>query len=211
MLHVIAPPASKALDYETDVVKHIRVDTEDQRADVEGRLIPAVVALAQQETNLSLITRTLRLTLDAFPLDGERLELPRPPLRTVTHVKYYDENGTQQTWAMSEYDVFGLIADYPPPDDDAPNPGQIYPKYDKVWPTTRCHPNAVEIQWTAGYGAAHGAVPPLLKAGMLLMLGELFERREESTVGAAVTPNAVRARDIFRKFRVPKYREGWAA
>lgn len=205
MLSVYAAETAKVLDFDRDVKGHLRLDSDDEKARLVDIIIPAVIADAKLHTNLSMLTRTLRLTLDSFPCG--QLELPRGPARTITHVKYIDSNGTQQTWSSTLYEKKGLIADEPPPDDGPPPIGRIYPAYGEVWPTVRCQPDAVEIQWTAGYTT----VPALLKAAMLLMVGELFANREESTIGTIVTPNALRARDIYRMFRIPRYREGWAA
>lgn len=211
MLHVVTPPAVQPLDWEAQVKSHLRLDSEQEKERVMSVLVPAADQLARSSTNLSLVDRTLKLTLDEFPCSDRALELPRAPLKSVTHVKYIDGNGVQQTWSTGDYVVSGKSADYPPPDDSPPSPGLIYPAYGKTWPATRSQRNAVEVQYVAGYGATHESIPALLRAGMLLIVGELFERREHAIVGAIITEVPLAATRLFAKFRVPKFREGWAA
>jgi hypothetical protein len=47
-----------------------------------------------------------------------------------------------------------------------------------IWPVTRSQPDAVQIEFTAGYEDEH-AVPELAKCGILLIIGSLYEHREE--------------------------------
>jgi uncharacterized phiE125 gp8 family phage protein len=210
MLTQVTAAAARALDWEAEVKGHLRLDDDTERSRVEAVLMPAADQLARQETGLSLIARTMRLTLDAFPLDGQQLEIPVPPLISITSVKYIDEDGVQQTWDPALYVVKGKVADGAPPDDGPPVPGRLYPAYDKVWPTTRSlQPDAVEIVFEAGYGVASTNIPAFLRAGMLLVVGELYEHREDTITGTIIAALPRAASDIFRKYRVPKFREGW--
>lgn len=211
MLHVVTTPAQPPLDWDAQVKGHLRLDSDEEQQRVMSTLVPAADAVARGATNLSLINRTLKLTLDAFPVDGKALELPRAPLKSVTHVKYVDGNGVQQTWDASQYVASGKVADYPPADDSPPAPGKIYPAYGKTWPTTRYQRDAVEIQWDAGYGSSYDLIPALLASGMLLIVGELFERRENAIAGTIIAEVPLAAQRLFAQFRVPKFREGWAA
>jgi len=47
------------------------------------------------------------------------------------------------------------------------------------WPATYDKINAVEIIYSAGYGAAGSNVPKPLKQAMYLILGHLYENREQ--------------------------------
>jgi hypothetical protein len=69
----------------------------------------------------------------------------------------------------------------------------------------------VEIQFRAGSGEEAAHIPAALRAGMLLVVGELFERREDSVVGTIIQDVPLAATRLWAPFRVPKYREGWAA
>src|SRR5690606_2014572 len=72
------------------------------------------------------------------------MELPYPPITSVTHVEYYDDAGVQQTLSTAFYWS-----------DLKSEPGKIVRKYDAVFPEVfPGRPNAVEIQYVAGYGDA---------------------------------------------------------
>lgn len=148
-------------------------------ADPELRaLIVAARQYCETFTGRAFITRTLRLTLDAFPWCENHINLPRPNLLTVTSVQYVDTNGDTQTFSSSDYSV-----------DTASLPGAIRLGYGKSWPSTRCQPNAVTITFTAGYGPARSDVPETIRAAMKLYIGDLYENRESSIIGTIQTDN----------------------
>lgn len=143
---------------------HLRIDGNDHD-DVIARLIRAARRRAEAATRRALVTQTWDLTLDDFPCWA--IEMPRPPLVSVTHIKYYDTTGAQQTLSAALYLV-----------DSKSEPARITPAYGQSWPMTRDQVNAVEVRFVAGYGA-DTAVPDDIKAAILLMVGHLFEHREE--------------------------------
>lgn len=107
------------------------------------------------------------------PLEGKtgyEIFLPKPPLQSVTTIKYIDQNGTQQTLDPTLYIV-----------DTVSEPGRITPAYGQTWPTIREQVNAVEIQFVCGYGNA-SAVPAGIKRWMLLRINTLFNQREEVAI-----------------------------
>lgn len=100
-----------------------------------------------------LVVATWKLTLESFAdrhwayrsqksygTYCPEIWLPKPPLVSVSSVKYVDTAGVQQTLATTDYQV-----------DAVSIPGRIVPAYGKSWPTTRNQPNAVEITYLAGY------------------------------------------------------------
>jgi uncharacterized phiE125 gp8 family phage protein len=145
---------------------HCKVDVTDDDALITA-LIVAARRLAEQQTGRALVTQQWKQTLDAFPVAAIALDLP--PLQTVESLKYYDTDGAQQTLAAgTDYTVhtstpLGLVA----------------PAYGTTWPATRDMLEAVEIAFTAGYGAA-AAVPQEIKQWMLLQIGHWYENREAS-------------------------------
>lgn len=159
---------------------HLRVDTSD-----EDSLIDALIASARRHveefTGRSLITQTWELSLDRFPgpfwMDWHIwrwyqpvIELPRPPIQSVDSITYTDENGASQTWDSSKYQV-----------DTKSEPARLRPSHDEEYPDVQEETlNAVTITYTAGYGANADDVPNDLRQAMLLLIGELYERREET-------------------------------
>lgn len=152
--------------------------TEDSEDDnVEG-LIRSARAHVEQLTGRALITQTWDLYLDEFPYcytaEGWRyIDIPKPPLQSVTFVKYYDSAGVQQTLATSEYTV-----------DSQREPGRVYQAYGKSWPSTYPIPNAVQVRFIAGYGPAASDIDaraPELRQAISTLVGTMYEQRETNT------------------------------
>lgn len=117
-----------------------------------------------------LVTQTWQFSLDAFPA-GDLLRLPFPDVSGVV-VRYFDSAGVDQILSASLYRVAN----------DALS-GVVMLDDGATWPATDVRPDAVRIAVTAGYGAA-AAVPPAIKAALLLMVGDLYRFRETASIGA---------------------------
>lgn len=156
----------------TELQTHLRV-TVNEESELITSLGKAARETVERLTGRSLITQTLRLTLDEFP-DWE-IRLPRPPLVSVTSITYVDAAGTTQTLSASLYRV-----------DTYSEPGRIEPAYGEVWPSAREVAGAVNVLYVAGYGAA-AAVPYNLKLAIKLLVGHWFANREQVVVGMALT------------------------
>ena len=177
-------PASEPVS--TDEAKtHIRVDiTEDDT--YIGTLIVAARARVEAFLRKALITQTWEYRLDWFPLsDDADLIVPMLPLIAVSSIKYIDTDGDEQTWDSSEYTVD--IHNHIP---------RIVTAFSSTWPTTRDQINAVTIEFTAGYGNA-AAVPQDIKHAMLLLIGEMYENREESVTGTIVSAMPTTAQSLL--------------
>ena len=175
-LSLITAPASEPVTA-SEAKAHVRVDHT-----TEDTLITALITAARQgveaSTERQLISATWELWLDAFPESGE-IWLPKPPLVSVTSVKYYDSDGVLQTLATSYYDVDAPAGPHAPR-------GRVRLAYDQSWPTTRSIANAVQVRYVAGWANA-AAVPQELKQALLLRLGELYARREAGVAGTIFT------------------------
>lgn len=187
---LVDPPNAPALDWDAEVKGHLHVDIDDEEARVTNILIPTVTDWVEALTGRQLIDATwvcwwpsfaaactAAAKLCKYPLDT--ILIPRPPLQTVTWVKYYDTANVQQTWDSSNYTV--TIP-------EGPKGGKAWlrPIPSALFPNTYARPDAVEIKFEAGYGAAASDVPGGLRQAMLLLLGELFIRREIAVVGTIV-------------------------
>jgi uncharacterized phiE125 gp8 family phage protein len=190
-LALTAAPADEPVSL-AELKQHTRVDG----ADDNGYLAAASAAARQwveQYLGRQLVTATWTLTLDGFPSDGS-IEIPRPPLISVTSVKYYDAARVQQTFAVASYHVHSYAGPESPM-------GRIELASGATWPTTYGGEGAVQIAYQAGYGAA-AAVPPQIKQAVLILAAELYERREQQTVGTIVTPNAITVERLLWPLRV---------
>ena len=97
--------------------------------------------------------------------------LPRPPIQSVTSIEYIDSSGATVTLDSEEYRV-----------DTNSEPARITEAWGKSWPAVRDVINSVIITSDAGYGDNASDVPDDLRHAIKLMLGHLYENREQVTV-----------------------------
>lgn len=167
-LKIVTPAASEAV-LTSDAKAHLRVTFSDDDGYIAG-LVSATSNVVEAMINRSLITQTWKQSFDHFPACRE-IYLPRPPLGSVTWVKYYDTAGVQQTLSSSLYHV-----------DTDSEPGRIVLADGQSWPSTQSRPNAVQIQFVAGYGDDGTAIPAQLKLGIKNLVSHWYTNRE--SVGA---------------------------
>jgi len=169
-LKLITPPATEPVSL-AEVKTHLRVDITD-----DDDLITALVVAAREYCeafqNRAYITQTWELTLDEFP--ETPLVIPKPPLQSVSSVKYIDYEGTETVFDAANYIV-----------DTSSEPGRLTLAYGVTWPTvTLQRLNGVKITFTAGYGDSASDVPQTVKQAILLLVGHWYENREASLVGS---------------------------
>lgn len=133
---------------------------------------------AETATNRALITQTWDLVLDGFPRE-DYIEMPRPPLVSVTSVKCVDTSGVLQT--LTENTDYLVQA----PAGPRCARGRIALPFAGVWPVTLRQMGAVTIRFVCGYGASGSFVPAMLKTAMKCDLGTLYENREGVLIGTS--------------------------
>ena len=178
-LSLITPPAEEPVTL-LEAKGHLRVDHATDN-DLITLQIVAARQLIEAVTGRALITQTWRLDLPEFPTEPEPIVLPRAPTASITTVQYLDLQGTLTTLDAANY---LLLADAGP----TAGPAQLVPAWNVLWPDTREQPNAVRITFICGYGLAV-AVPPPLKAAILLHVGDLYANREAATAGTTIAVN----------------------
>lgn len=183
-LKIITAPASEPVSL-SEAKSHLRVDHADEDA-----LISALITAAREECEhlleRAVAQQTLALVLDSFPAGG--IQLPRPPVVSVTSVEYVDQDGVTQTMSSADY----LL-------DDAQQPSWLLLAYGEEWPQTRDQANAVTVTYVAGYADC----PELIRAWMLLRIGTLYANREaDSDKPAQPSPFVDRLLDRYRVWSV---------
>ena len=101
----------------TEAKAQLRVDHTTEDIYIES-LIKAARDLVEDESLHALLTQTWDLYLDDWPAD-DFYEIPKPPLQSITNIKYTDEDGNESTLATTVYAV-----------DTNRTPGGIYLKPD---------------------------------------------------------------------------------
>lgn len=179
-VNVKTAPAAEPLTL-VEAKLHLKVDvTADD--DLISGLIAAAREWSENYCRRSWVQRTLELRLDCF--QGE-IRLPRSPVSSVTSVKYVvDSSGTLRTVSSSDYQV-----------DTYSTPPRIRPVFGGVWPVpTYGTLNAVVVEYVAGFAPGQGSptdyaenIPKSVKAAMKLVIGHLYENRQQTTEAALQT------------------------
>jgi uncharacterized phiE125 gp8 family phage protein len=160
-LIVIAEPATEPVSTET-AKTHLRVDGAADDVLIDGYLITAR-EVCEGLARRAFITQTLALVFDAWP--AVPLEFPRPPLISVTSVKYKDADGVEHTMSSGDYIV------------DA-RTGRMTLADGASWPSVKLYPiSAITITFSAGYGT-EANVPKKYKTAILMLTAHWYENRE---------------------------------
>lgn len=151
-----------------EVKAHLRVDSSDQDALIQGYLA-AATRYAQEYTWSQLITATLVQRWDRF---CTALILDRNPVVSVATVQYVDTGGTTQTLTVTTDYVTDVNS----------RPARIVPAYSKWWPVTRGHINDVVVTFDAGYGATESTVPAEITQAIKLLVEEMYESCDDGGI-----------------------------
>lgn len=196
-LTVRTPPQSEPVTT-AEAKTHARIDHSD-----EDSLIDALVTAARQRVEeylqRALIDTEFTMTLDDFGPQiawwprsflAADIRLPRSPVQSVDEIRYIDDSGVQQTLAQSKYrvDTSSLVA-------------RVTPSYAETWPTTRPITNAVEIDFTAGYGANAADVPEPIRQAIKVLVSTWYDHRQ-SLSEASVSTVPIQAEYLLGPYRV---------
>lgn len=174
MLKAITAPAIEPVTVE-EARLALRQDIHDDDTLVAG-LISAARSYAENVLRRALITQTWELVLDDWP-SGNTIALPRPPLQSVTSLKYTDEDAVEHTLASASYTV-----------DTDSVPGRLVLKDDYAWPTDDLREAAaIRVRYVAGYGTEATDVPEMIRLAMRIFVGQLYENREKPDTAVADT------------------------
>jgi len=156
-----------------DMKSFLRVDNSDDDVVISAYLATATEAI-KQHLRVALLTETFVLKADGFAYadaderlialgagihtgsrpyllgGGDTLDIPFPPLQSVTSVVTYDRGNNASTYDASNYQV------------DLQS-GRIYLNEGSAWPSDLRAQDAVQVTYVAGYGS--GSIPaPIVEA-----------------------------------------------
>lgn len=121
----------------------------------------AITVDAELDTGRAFIAQKWRATGDAFPA-AIRL---RPPVISVEAITYLDADGIERTLDPATYIVDKVSA-----------PGYIVPAPGRQWPATQAGAiNAVNVDYTSGYGESPEQLPAQARTYILAKLVEQFD------------------------------------
>lgn len=158
---------------------HIRSADPDEESDWMNLTIDIATEDCER-FNLSVASRAVRpfrdvkpksyeMWLSGFPVSGE-IWLQRAPIVEVTSLTYIDGDGVSQS-------LSGSPITYAFTPNGEQSHAVIKPLCGASFPTTQTRDDAVVITFTAGYASKP---PALVRAGIMLMAGELYKQRSLS-------------------------------
>lgn len=153
-------------------------------------LITTARQVCEAYAGLSFVTQERRIKLDRFPCGGSTLKrdfssgivIPYGPVQSIDSITYTDTNGDEQTLVEGT----DFIADI---DSDL---GRVYAIDSSgdvtAWPSAKNIPNAVVINYTAGFDDVSGVhLPAIAKQAILLQVASMFENRQDEVIGTTAT------------------------
>lgn len=153
----------------------LRMESTDSTA--EDILIGAYITVARQVaeniTKRSLVIANRSLIIDNFPNSTAVIELPRPPLSTIStniSIVYVKDTTAGDTTTVGST-LFTVDPDS--------EPGRVYPSYGNEWPddSVREQRNAVRINYITGYTTTN-PVPEIIKQFIKIKVSGMYEYRE---------------------------------
>ena len=164
-------PARLEMDVDPSPIftaEEVRFFLKEDDDSIQDDILDLFVAMATQCgencTNRSFVTQDWIQYFDSFDC---ALRLGRGKVQTVSAVKYLDANGDEQTLSAANY-VTDLVSE----------PARIQLASGGTWPTIDDVPNAVRVEFSAGYGDEPANVPAELRLWLLRCVGYLNENRQ---------------------------------
>ena len=168
-----------------EIKDHIRISTTVSAT--EDTLLLSFIEVArgycEKYQGRAYLDQTWDLVFDDWP-NGNIIDIPLPPLQTVSYVYYYGTGGTANTMTASTYIV-----------DSNSEPGRVSLGYGEVWPSETLRPiNGVKVRFICGEGSVASAVSSGVKEAIKLIVGDLYEHREDTDIKALLeVPYGVKA------------------
>jgi uncharacterized phiE125 gp8 family phage protein len=185
--HLIAIREPESIDSEpvslAEAKRHLQFDPDTAHAD--DSLIEALIMTARLECEAyqgrSYLTQTRTMILDKFPKARE-IEIPYPPLQSITSLVYKDSSRVTQTvsYADDESPSTPIFEDDTYLIDIDSQPGRLILKTDQSWPSTANEAAAIKITYVAGYGDTIADVPRNIRQAILMRVADLYENRGET-------------------------------
>jgi uncharacterized phiE125 gp8 family phage protein len=154
-----------------------KIDTEADDT-VVSDLITSARRVVEEKLDRSLISQTWDYFLDGFPPADYPICLPRPPVISISSVKYTPNGGSAVTMSATDY-----YADLTADSRGRPRKAEIWLGIGKAWPGDLLRvANGVEIRYIAGYGTTEAAIPGHILLGIKQLIAYWYYNR--SAIGS---------------------------
>lgn len=165
----------------TAVKAHLRVEHDEDDTLIDN-LTTAAYSYAERYTNTIILDTQKIDYLDDF---ADEITLKNTPVQSITTVTYYDTDDVQQS--QSDYYLDTRKAET-----------ILKPLNNEVFPSTNGDYANVVITYQAGYST----IPKQIDQAVLLLIGSLYEQRENHVAGITMTKSVVSAEYLLDPYRV---------
>lgn len=200
-MRTIGAPAGEPISL-ADAWAHLKIDTfgsppaSDDDAWLTTTGIPGARDWCEQYIGGSIAPQTIELAAQGFPIGF--VPLPFGPVLSMVSVIYTDADGIDQTMTGADYAL-----------DPYERRAKLRLAYGATWPTARASTNSVRIRYVAGFSLADDSpqinpLPAGIRAAILLILGHLYENRENTIAEERITIQEVPmgAASLLEKYRL---------
>ena len=167
-LILTTPPAAEPVSL-AEAKAHLRVTHADDDAYI-SRLIAAARRAIELASGLRLVSQGWSLFADRWP-DTPMLSLQLAPVSSITDIITYGEDDTAATVDPAHYYL-----------DAVSRPGRAVLRDGRTPPRGGRAVNAIEVRFTAGFGAA-AAVPEELRQAVLMTVAHWYDHRGDGDGG----------------------------
>ena len=166
---------------------HLKVDVSD-----DDTLIDNLILAATQSCEIFTNRYFIDTVVTQYADDWNGINnLYKSPVSSITHIKYYDSDDSQQTLASSNY----ILGHYS-------QPARIGVAVGGTLPNLSDRINAVEVKYTVGYGSASTDVPEGIKQAVLLCIGNWYQNRPSVVTGTISSELPLSSQYLLEQYKV---------
>tara|TARA_R110000868_G_scaffold125509_3_gene331455 strand:+ start:67 stop:651 length:585 start_codon:yes stop_codon:yes gene_type:complete len=181
---LVTGPSTEPLTY-AEAKAYLRLNDDSEQSLVTS-LISAARGIVEGQTWRPLISQVWATQLDFNEVNTSVIRINKAPVISIDTVTYYDSNNALQTLSASnwESDIYG-------------SPARVRLK---TPPIVYERMNALQINFTAGYANA-AAVPNDIKSALYLIIGHLYENRQDVVTGTQVNEIPMASKYLLEPYR----------
>lgn len=195
-LTLVTAPATEPITT-TDAKTYLRVTGTTDDALIAA-FITAARVWAENYTRRALITQTWDQRFAGFFSYQRPLVLAKAPAQSVTSVTYLDPDNVTQTLDTTYYNLVTM---------SGPQAGRAWIESTDAMQVPALSLSGTEypvtVRTVCGYGNA-ASVPQGIIAAIYLMLGDLYEQRQETIVGTITSKTHTTIERLLGPYRLPE-------
>ncbi len=175
-----------------EAIAFMRAETYSAEETMISTMITAARQWAEEYLQRAIGVQTVETVLDKFPTAGRKAIILRPPVISLTSVKYYDTGGVETTLTENT-DFFSSLDS---------EPGEIVPV--STWPIALGKADSIKVRYQTGYNDPGDSpsphpLPRTIRTAMLMQIADLYDNRgAQSDRPLSANPTLERMLSMYR-------------